>query len=211
MNVFPSLRNISFSQALRSRRWVWRSLFAFILGVGLILISPLSAFAQPAHAEYVSSTPAQNAILHQAPTTVSILFSEQVNPTGSTIQVFDVNGKQVTTTEAQVDRTNLKVVTVSMQANGSELYVVVWRTVSAVEGHHDSGSFRFFVNPSPMLSGMISGGMNKGGMNNGGSMSSSSSSSSGWPVWAVILIGILGLLIGGGGSFFLTRRTIKAR
>jgi methionine-rich copper-binding protein CopC len=206
MNIFAFQRNILCSPASRSRRWGWRFLCALVLGVGLILISPLSVFAQPAHAEYVSSTPAQNAILHQAPTTVSILFSEQVNPTGSTIQVFDVNGTQVTTTEAQVDRTNLKRMTVPMQANGSELYVVVWRTVSAVEGHHDSGSFRFFVNPSPMLSGMINGGMNKGG-----SMSPSSPSSSGWPVWVAILIGVLGLLIGGGGSFFLTRRTRKAQ
>jgi methionine-rich copper-binding protein CopC len=207
MNLFAQPYHTRVSSAHWAFRWTRRSLFALLLGAGIVLISPFIAFAQAAHAEYVSSTPAQNAILHQAPATLSILFSEDVNPAGSTIQVYDVNGKQVTTAAAQVDRNNLKTMTVSMQGDGSELYVVLWRTVSAVEGHHDSGSFRFFVNPSPMLSGMIKG----GSMSSMSSSSSSSSSSSGLPIWSVILAGVLGLVIGGAGSFFFTRRTAKAQ
>ena len=207
MHVFAQLYHTRVSPAHWAFRWVGRCLFALLLGAGIVLISPFIAFAQAAHAEYVSSTPAQNAILHQAPATLSILFSEDVNPAGSTIQVYDVNGKQVTTAAAQVDRNNLKTMTVSMQGDRSELYVVLWRTVSAVEGHHDSGSFRFFVNPSPMLSSMIKG----GSMSSMASSSSSSSSSSGLPIWSVILVGILGLVIGGGGSFFFTRRTAKVQ
>jgi len=207
MNLFTQKHHSQFAPVQRSLWWGRRYLFALLLGIGIILISPSIAFAQAAHAEYVSSTPAQNAILHQAPTTISILFSEEVNPTGSTVEVYDVNGKQVTTATAQVDRNNLKTMTVPMQADDSELYVVLWRTVSAVEGHHDSGSFRFFVNPSPMLSSMISG----GSMSSMSSSSSNTSSSSGLPIWSVILVGILGLVIGGGGGFFFTRRMAKAQ
>jgi copper resistance protein C len=203
MDLFAQQHHTQFARAHRSLRWGWRYLFVLLLGVGIVLISPFTAFAQAAHAEYVNSTPAQNAILHQAPTTISILFSEDVNPAGSTILVYNVNGKQVNTASAQVDRSNLKTMAVPMQGDGSELYVVLWRTVSAVEGHHDSGSFRFFVNPSPMLSGMLKGGSMS-------AMPSSSSSSSGLPIWSVILVGILGLVIGGVGSFFFTRRTVKA-
>ena len=207
MKLFAYQRNVHFTQIPCSYSWLRRGLFALVLGMSIALMSTLPAFAEVAHAEYVSSTPAENAILHQVPTTISIVFSEDVNPVGSSVQVYDVNGMQMTTAAAQVERANLKTMTVPMQGDGSELYVVVWRTVSAVEGHHDSGSFRFFVNPSPMLSSMISG----GSMSSMSSSTSSTSSSSGFPLWLVIVVGILGLVIGGGGSFFFTQRMIKAR
>ena len=207
MNLFAFQQNTHFTRTPLFHSWLRRGPFALVLGMSIALISTLPAFAQAAHAEYVSSTPAENAILHQAPTTISIVFSEDVNPVGSSIQVYDVNGQQITTAAAQVERANLKTMTVPMQGNGSELYVVVWRTVSAVEGHHDSGSFRFFVNPSPMLSSMING----GSMSSMSSSTASTSNSSGFPLWLVIVAAILGLVIGGGGSFFFTRRTIKAR
>lgn len=206
MKLFACQRNVHLAQVLRSHSWL-RRVFALALGMSVALMSVWPAFAQVAHAEYVSSTPGENAILHQAPTTISIVFSEDVNPVGSSIQVYDVNEEQLTTAAAQVDRTNLKTMTVPMQGNGSELYVVVWRTVSAVEGHHDSGSFRFFVNPSPMLSSMING----GSMSSMPSSTASTSNSSGFPLWLVIMVGILGLLIGGGGSFFFTRRMVRTR
>jgi methionine-rich copper-binding protein CopC len=207
MHVLTPPYATRFPHAHWALRWRGRFLFALLLGVSVVLISPFTAFAQAAHAEYVRSTPEQNAILHQEPATISILFSEAVNPAGSTIQVYDVNGKQVNTAAAQVDRSNLETMTVPMQGDGSELYVVLWRTVSAVEGHHDSGSFRFFVNPSPMLSSMLKG----GSMASMPAATSSPSSSTGLPLWSVILVGILGLVIGGGGSFFFTRRTAKAQ
>jgi len=95
-----------------------------------------------------------------------------------------------------------------MKGDQSEVYVVNWHTVSAMEGHHDSGSFRFFVNISPMLKGMLgSPSMSGSSTPSSGSMSSGSSSSSEVPVWVAVLIGVVGLLIGGAVVFIFGRRS----
>ncbi|HEY7419582.1 MAG TPA: copper resistance protein CopC [Ktedonobacteraceae bacterium] len=188
-------------------------LFFSLLPVSLLTTTVQAHTLQAAHAEYVSSDPASNAMLKTAPTTVVVHFSEAVNPNGSNLLVYDVNGKLISPAAAQVDRNDLKAMTVSIQPDGSEVYVVLWHTVSAVEGHHDSGSFRFFVNISPMLQSMVSGKMSgMSGTSGTNSSSSGSSTSAGMPVWAAILIGIIGLIIGVGASFlFLRSRPAKVQ
>jgi methionine-rich copper-binding protein CopC len=194
-------------------RRVCSTLFGLLCSVAILLVIPgIIALANPAHAEYVSSDPAANAMLTKAPTTITVHFAEQVNPAGSDITVYDIDGNTVSTGAAQVDRADLKTMTVTMKDNKSEIYVVNWHTVSADEGHHDAGSFRFFVNISPMLKGMVQNqSMSGSGMSSSGSMSSSSTpstSSSGLPIWVTVLVGVLGLLIGGGvGTFAFGRRS----
>jgi len=172
---------------------------------------PVIALANPAHAEYVSSDPAANARLTKTPTTITIHFSEEVNPEGSAITVYDINNKPVSTAAAQVDRSDLKTMTVAMTGDQSEIYVVNWYTVAADDSHHDAGSFRFFVNISPMLKDMLgSQPMPGSSTSSSGAMSSGSSSptsSSGMPIWLTVLVGVLGLLIGGALAFAFTRRS----
>ncbi len=193
-----------------SLRWLLRGALALgLFGLALLLF-PLSAEAAAFHEEYVSSNPAANAVLKTAPATVTVHFSEAVVPASSALQIYDIDGKLVTTAVAQVAPGDLKTLSVPMTADTSELYVVVWRTASAVEGHHDSGSFRFFVNPDPMLAGMIHAGMTNAG--NGSSMagmsssSASSSSSTGIPPWAAALAGLVGILLGVVGALVFARR-----
>ena len=185
-------------------------LFGFFCSLAVLLLVPGVVSANPAHAEYLSSDPAANTMLTKAPTMITVHFSEALNPSGSDITVSDVDGKLVSTAAAQIDRSDLKTMTVTMQGDQSEVYVVNWHTVSAMEGHHDAGSFRFFVNISPMLKGMVgSPSMSDSSPSSSGAMSSgsaSSSSSSGIPIWITVLVGVLGLLLGGGVALALTRR-----
>jgi len=182
-------------------------LFGLFCSLAVLLLVPGVVLAHPAHAEYVSSDPAANAMLTKAPTMITIHFSEQVNPLGSDIIVSDADGKPVSIA-AQVDRSDLKTMTVTIKGDQSEVYVVNWHTVSAMEGHHDAGSFRFFVNISSMLRGMLgSPSMSGSPTSSSGGMSSGASSSSGLPLWVAVLIGVLGLLIGGGVVFALGRRS----
>lgn len=185
-------------------------LFGFFCSLAVLLLVPGVALANPAHAEYMSSDPAANAMLAKAPTMIKVHFSEALNPSGSDITISDVDGKLVSTSAAQVDRSDLKTMTVTMQGDQSEVYVVNWHTVSAMEGHSDAGSFRFFVNISPMLKGMVgSPSMSGSSPSSSGAMSSgsaSSSSSSGIPIWITVLVGVLGLFLGGAVTFALTRR-----
>lgn len=192
-----------------------RSLLVGLLAstVLLLIISGSIAFARPAHAEYVSSDPAANAMLTKAPTMITIYFSESVDPSGSDLTVSDVTGKQVSMADGQVDRSDLKTMTVAMKADQSEVYVVNWHTVSAMEGHRDSGSFRFFVNISPMLKGMLGNPSMSGSSmasSPSPSMSSASSpslSSSAVPLWVTVLVGVLGLVSGAVVVFAFTRRS----
>lgn len=196
--------------------WLLRAALALCFLSLALLLFPLTAHAASLHAEYVSSDPAANAVLKTAPAKVTVHFSEAVVPASSTLQIYDVDGKLVTTSAAQVAPTDLKTLAVPMTADTSELYVVVWRTVSAVEGHHDSGSFRFFVNPDPMLAGMIHAGMTNGG--NGSSMSgtpsssssSSSSSMTGVPLWVAGLALLGGGVLGIVGMVLFRRRPVRA-
>ena len=189
--------------------WFAISLFSLLLGGTLVLFAPATAFA---HAEYVSSDPASNAMLAKAPATVTIHFSENVDPSGSNVLIYDVDGKQVSTALAQVDRSDLKTMHVNISGDSSEVYVVYWHTVSAVEGHHDAGSFRFFVNISPMLKGMLSGNMSGSSMSSGSTMAPSqtaSSTSAGTPLWMTVLIGVIGLVVGGAVAFVVMRQRVS--
>ncbi len=204
---YPTSSSVAFRHA---RSLLFGLLFSAIF---LLPVSGSMAFARPAHAEYVSSDPAANAMLTKAPTTITIHFSESVDPSGSDINVYDVNGKLVSTGSAQVSHSDLKIMTVMMTDDQSEVYVVNWHTVSAMEGHHNAGSFRFFVNISPMLKGMVGNPSMSGSSpssSNSGSMasgSSLSSSSSEVPLWITVLVGVLGLIIGGVVALAFAKRS----
>jgi methionine-rich copper-binding protein CopC len=166
---------------------------ALMLGLALLVST---AGVASAHASYVSSNPAANAVVASAPTTVTIHFAEHVNPTGSAVVVLDSKGTTVSTGPAQVDPSDLTVMTVPMKGDDSDVYLVQWHTVSADDGDPDIGAFTFTVGASGTPTTTPSGG-------GGGS----GSSSSGTPSWLVALIGVLGLAIGAAGGMLFARRS----
>jgi len=189
-------------------RFSCSSLLATLLGLLTLLILPAVASAQTMHAEYVSSDPAANAILTKAPSTISIVFSEELDPK-STIAVYDVDHQLVSQQgSAQLDRNDLKKMTVTLQANKSQVYVVDWNTVSADDKHQDAGSFRFFVNPDPMLTNELHAN-NPPGTNTG--HTETASSSGGLPIWSAALIGVVALLVGGLVGFFFGGKRLQSK
>ncbi len=115
-----------------------------------------------AHAILLRSDPAKGAVLNTAPTLVRMWFTEPLNPTFSTARV--VNGSR-----QRVDKNNAHVVaedSTEMDVNlppklPPAVYVVIWRTQSASDGHILTGSFIFTVaNPdgsTQKLNGAIPG------------------------------------------------------
>lgn len=171
---------------------------ACAITLGLVLVGAVSLFLTPAtasaHAAYGSSDPAPGSTLKAAPTTVTIHFLENINPSGSDIVILDAIGKQVSTGSAKVDPNDLKTMTVSMQGNDSETYLVQWHNVSADDGDPDIGAFTFTVNPN----------------STGGAATTTAhttfSSSSSVPIWGAVLVGLIGLIVGAGGMFALRRK-----
>jgi methionine-rich copper-binding protein CopC len=162
--------------------------FGLILALGATLAFPQAAFA---HAKPTSSTPSPNQNLKTAPSTVTIIFGQHVKPEGSDIIVYDKDGKKVSTAPATVDPNDLTKMSVPMQGDDSEAYLVVWHTVSADDGESAIGAYSFGVNAAA---------------DDLPSTTTTSSASSGVQPWLAALIGVIGLILGGAAGYYFARR-----
>lgn len=151
------------------------SLYAALLALAL----PLSA-AQ-AHAAYVTSTPAANAVLKADPTTVTITFAQNLDPNGLSITVYDDKAKVVSTGPAHISTADPKSASVAMKGDGSDIYRVDWTTVSATDGDPTLGAFVFGVAPSGSSDKVPP---------------AATTTTTGTPAWVAILTGVAGLAVG---------------
>jgi copper transport protein len=119
-------------------RRLWSALvLATIMVVGL----PATALA---HAGFVSSSPEPGSTLGTAPGQVSLTFSEPLNTKLSRAAVQEPDGSTTTARVTSDDR-----MIADLTTNQTGVYGVTWTTVSLVDGHTLSGSFRFGVGVSP--------------------------------------------------------------
>jgi methionine-rich copper-binding protein CopC len=147
------------------------------------------------HAYYVSSNPAANATLKAPPSVVTVTFAEPVDPSGSAITIYDSHGK-VVSGSAQVEQNDLKTMRVPMTGDDSEVYLVVWHTVSAQDGDPDVGAFSFFISASG-VSDLVT------------PRAAAATPASGAPIWLTVVVGIIALLIGVAGGIYWARRTTQ--
>jgi len=112
-----------------------------------------------AHAGPLSSTPAPNAGLAQAPQEITIRFSERVEARASWLQVFDPQGKHIDDGHASVDRENPWLYRVGLRPVEGGTYTVSWRVMSADDGHVTEGAYVFAVGkavpPQPSAVGKV--------------------------------------------------------
>ncbi|HZR40152.1 MAG TPA: copper resistance protein CopC, partial [Ktedonobacteraceae bacterium] len=128
---------------LRSRVARQALLFALPLALCLMVLFPVTS---EAHAILLRSDPAKDAVLTTAPDQVRMWFSEDLNPTFSSAVVVNVSNVRVDKNDAHVSSSDSKEMDLSLQPNLSpNVYVVVWRTQSADDGHVLRGSFIFKV------------------------------------------------------------------
>jgi copper transport protein len=113
-------------------------LVAALSGVLLVLSVVVGAGPAQAHAVLVSSTPAAGARLGATPGTVTLVFDEPLVPTLSRASVVGPAG----TTDATVTG---KTMSARLRGNSPGVYRVEWKTVSQIDGHTITGSFRFGV------------------------------------------------------------------
>lgn len=164
------------------------------LAVSFAAPPALARPAHAAHAGYVSSEPAANAVLKAAPSAVVIHFAEPVDPAGSGATVYNAKG-QVVSGAAQVEQNDLKTLRAPMTGDDSEVYLVVWHTVSATDGDPDVGAFNFFVNETGASD-----------LAPRTATTTTAQAASGAPAWLVALIAVAALLAGLAGGYALARR-----
>jgi methionine-rich copper-binding protein CopC len=155
------------------------------------------------HAKLGHADPGIGAILATAPTTVTLQFVENVvPPPSSEIVVYGDKGEKVSGTTT-FSTSSPQTLTVSMQGNGSETYLVTFHTTSADDGHTYTDGYQFTVSSSATAS--------PGHQPDaaGDSISSvaptTTASSSGISPLIAALIGIVALVIGAAGGFFVAR------
>jgi copper transport protein len=103
-----------------------------------------TATAAAAHANLVSTTPAQSAHFRSGapPGTVTVRFDDNVTVTPASVAVYDHQGRPLhVATHQPADHT---IVTSSLPRLADGTYVVVWHIVSD-DGHPEQGAFTFSV------------------------------------------------------------------
>ncbi len=112
-------------------------LFLFLC---LASVSPVSA-----HALLARSNPEANAVLPQAPVQIELYFTETLEPSFSSVSVFDSTGVRVDTGDARVDPADTTRLFVSLRSIPDGVYTVSWKVLSTVDGHVTTGAFPFAV------------------------------------------------------------------
>ncbi len=140
-----------------------------------VLLALVLAFVFPgisqAHAILLRSDPAKDAVLSVPPDQVRMWFSEDLNPALSTAVVVNGANKRVDLRDASVSSNDPREMDVTLKPHlPPAVYVVVWRTNSADDGHILVGSFLFTVarpdGTVPTLSGGTIPGQNALGGSN---------------------------------------------
>ncbi|HYT36573.1 MAG TPA: copper resistance protein CopC [Ktedonobacteraceae bacterium] len=117
--------------------------FAVPLAICLTLLFPAIASA---HAILLRSDPAKDSVLSIAPKQVRMWYSEALNPAFSTAVVVNGENKRVDNRDAHVSSSDQTEMDVTLQPNlPPSVYIVIWRTDSAADGHILRGSFIFSV------------------------------------------------------------------
>ncbi len=132
---------------------------ALLLALSLLFAFP--AISQ-AHAILLRSDPAKDAVLNTPPSQVRMWFSEELNPTFTTAVVVNAKNQRVDAHDAHVSPGNALEMDVNLQPNlPPSVYIVIWRTQSAADGHVLRGSFLFTValpdGTIPKLNGALPG------------------------------------------------------
>jgi methionine-rich copper-binding protein CopC len=100
-----------------------------------------------AHAFLAGAEPRVGSKVNKVPTEVRVWFSETLQAGVSSIQVFDMSGKQVDKKDTHSDRSNRAALCVSLiPALTPGSYKVIWRVTSA-DTHVTSGDFHFQIVP----------------------------------------------------------------
>jgi copper transport protein len=129
-------------RSLESINWLVRSLAA------VLLVLAVSIDDSSAHARLVASDPSAGSALAEMPERLRLVFNEEVDNSLSDVAMLDATGEPLEVAEAEVDPADPLALLVDVPEQGaiaSGVYTVVWRVLSAVDGHVTSGTVPFSV------------------------------------------------------------------
>lgn len=98
-----------------------------------------------AHAHLKSSVPAAKADVTQSTQSLTLTFTEEVEPAFSGVEIFDADQKKVASEKAKLDvKQHDRLIVDLAQPLAAGSYQVNWHVLS-IDGHKTKGSYRFSV------------------------------------------------------------------
>ena len=135
-----------------------RTRAAALVGAVIVVLGILlGASTASAHAELLSSFPANQELLREAPSEIALQFTEAVDPIEPGIRLLDSDGDEVAigAVDQSAGSDRMRATIADELADGT--YVVAWQGVSA-DSHRVRGSFTFSVGvPSTVTPGVVDG------------------------------------------------------
>ncbi len=114
------------------------------VSIAVVLVI-LTVTVVSAHAKLIKASPAPNSVLGSAPSQVQLWFDEDVDLNFSQVQVLDQKKQHVETGDLQLANGDTKSVIISLKPSGDGTYNVIWRVLSATDGHVTSGVYAYGV------------------------------------------------------------------
>ena len=123
------------------------SRFLIVLVVFLTLFVGGNTFIDKvnAHANQIRALPAPNSELDDSPDRVIIWYSEPIEDSFSVVTVLNSSAEQVDLGDSYRDSSELTAMSVSLPPLDNGTYTVVWKNLSAIDGHKVIGSYVFSV------------------------------------------------------------------
>ncbi len=99
-----------------------------------------------AHPKLLSAEPAVGGTVNAAPNQITLRFNERLEASFSKVTIRNSEGKQVDNGDAKLDRSDRRMLRVSVPTLPPGLYKVEWQAMSA-DTHKVEGDFTFHVGP----------------------------------------------------------------
>jgi len=117
-----------------------------LICTGLLAFLPSTvAFA---HANLVRSDPERGATLAQAPKSITLEFSEALDPQLSQVQLLDSHGQVIVKGPGVIDSASPTIMHLDLPKLPDGSYSAVWQTHSAADGHFANGTVSFSIGKS---------------------------------------------------------------
>jgi methionine-rich copper-binding protein CopC len=124
---------------------------AIVRGViAALAVVALTVHAAAAHAVPERGNPPIDGVVSAAPEVLEVVFSEEIVPDGTALEVYSLEGERVDAGDsaADLDDPERRRVTVGLNEGlGPGAYLVQWTSHSAIDDDVVSGSFQFRIDP----------------------------------------------------------------
>ncbi|MGH2446912.1 MAG: copper resistance protein CopC, partial [Candidatus Limnocylindria bacterium] len=113
-----------------------------------------------AHAQLVTSSPGAGVVVPEPPAEIRLVFSEPLESQATSVDIVAPDGTELLSRGGRVDPDDPFTLVVADPGLTDGIYSVIWRTLSAADGHTAEGFFSFGVGDvDPALAGAGASGM----------------------------------------------------